>query len=92
MNTLYQQLNQTQQQMPIGQKSSQLKNNDVFKKILNSSNPKELLNSMISSNPNLQLLMQSMNSSGMTPKQFFYTYAQQKGVDPEQFINSLKGA
>ena len=45
---------------------------------------------MISSNPKLQSVMQLMNSSGMTPKQFFYDYAQQNGINPDDFINSLK--
>ena len=35
--------------------------------------------------------MQTMQSSNMTPKQFFYNYAQQNGINPDEFINSLKG-
>ena len=66
------------------------RNNDLLKQFLNSSNPKELLNSLISQNPQMQTLMQSMNSSGMTPKQFFYSFAKQKGIDPDQFLSSLK--
>ena len=69
---------------------SSLSKNDLFKKFLNSSNPKELLNSLISQNPQLQNLMQAMNSSKMTPKQFFYSYAKQNGIDPDQFLSSLK--
>ena len=64
--------------------------NDLLKKFLNSSNPNELINSMISNNPRLQSVMQLMNSSGMTPKQFFYNYAQQNGINPDDFLNSLK--
>ena len=64
--------------------------NDLLKKFLNSSNPNELINSMISNNPKLQSVMQLMNSSGMTPKQFFYNYAQQNGINPDEFLNSLK--
>ena len=67
-----------------------LSRNDLLKKFLNSSNPQELLNSLISQNPQLQNLMQSMNSSGMSPKQFFYSYAKQNGIDPDQFLSSLK--
>jgi len=63
---------------------------DLFKKFLNSSNPNELLNSLISNNPKMKNLMQLMQSSGMTPKQFFYNYAQQNGINPDDFINSLK--
>ena len=69
---------------------SSLSRNDLFKNFLNSSNPKELLNSLISQNPQLQNLMQAMNSSRMTPKQFFYSYAKQKGIDPGQFLSSLR--
>jgi hypothetical protein len=30
--------------------------------------------------------MQLMRSSGMTPKQFFYDYAQQQGINPDEFL------
>ena len=66
------------------------KNNDLFKQLLNSSNPSEFLNSLISSNPKMQSAIQLMQSSKMTPKDFFFNYAKQQGIDPEQFINSLK--
>jgi hypothetical protein len=58
----------------------------MLKKILSSSNPNELVNNMISSNPKLQSIMQLMKSSGMTPKQFFYNYAQQQGINPDEFL------
>ena len=66
------------------------RNNDLLKTILNSSNPKELLNSLISNNPQMKNLVQAMQSSGMTPKDYFYTFAKQKGVDPDQLLSSLK--
>ena len=74
----------------LANQGSSLSRNDLFKNFLNSSNPKELLNSLISQNPQLQNLMQVMNSSRMTPKQFFYSYAKQKGIDPDQFLSSLR--
>ena len=91
MNSLFQQLQpQSQMRMPLNQGSLPSPRNDLLKQFLNSSNPRELLNSLISKNPQLQTLMQSMNSSGMTPKDFFYTYAKQNGIDPDQFLSSLK--
>lgn len=92
MNKLFQQLNRRPQ---MSLNNNQLQGslpskNDLLKKFLNSSNPNELINSMISNNPKLQSVMQLMNSSGMTPKQFFYNYAQQNGINPDQFLNSLK--
>jgi hypothetical protein len=44
---------------------------------------KSILNS---SNP-----VEAIQKMGMTPKQLFYRFAQQKGVDPDQFLNSIKG-
>lgn len=85
MNSLFQQLTKNQKSLP-----SQRNNNELFKKLLNSSNPNELLNNLIAENPNMKNLMQLMQSSGMTPKQFFYNYAQQNGINPDEFINSLK--
>lgn len=66
------------------------RNNDLLKTVLNSSNPKELLNSLISNNPQMKNLVQAMQSSGMSPKDYFYTFAKQKGIDPDQFLSSLK--
>lgn len=45
---------------------------------------------MISNNPKMNNVMQLMQTSRMSPKQFFYYYAQQNGVDPDQFINSMQ--
>ena len=39
----------------------------------------------------MQSLVQTMQSSGMSPKQFFYNYASQQGINPDQFINQLTG-
>ena len=65
-------------------------NNNLLQNFLNSSNPKEFLNNLISNNPNLKNVMNMLNTSGMSPKQFFYQYAQNNGIDPDQFLNSLK--
>lgn len=56
---------------------------------MKSSNPMEAIQNMASQNPKLQNALSMLNSSGMTPKQFFYQYANSQGVNPDQFINSL---
>ena len=88
MNNLYQQLNQNQQNSQKSFIPNQ--KNDLLKQLLNNSNPSELLNSLISNNPKLQGVMNLMQSSKMTPKDFFYFYAKQKGINPDQFLSSLK--
>ena len=71
-------------------KSLPLKNsNSILSNFLNSSNPNDFLQKMISNNPKAQNVMQLLNSSGKSPKQFFYQYAQQQQINPDQFLNSL---
>ena len=57
---------------------------------MNSSDPHSFIQNMVANNPQLKNVMQLFQSSGMSPKQFFYQYAQQQGVNPDQFLNSLK--
>ena len=76
------------QQAP--QKLLQSKNKALLQNFLKSSNPTQMLQNMIQSNPKMQNIMQLFNSSGMTPKQFFYQYAEQQGINPDEFLNSLR--
>ena len=87
MNDLFRQLNQ-QSNPNLGLFQS-VQQNNLFKDFLNSSNPSEFLKSIISKNPQLQNVVNLMQTSGMSPKQFFYNYATQKGIDPDQFLNNL---
>jgi len=59
-----------------------------IQELLKNSNPNSIVQTLLNNNPKMKNIMQLMNSSGMTPKQFFYQYAQQNGIDPEQFLNS----
>lgn len=44
----------------------------------------------LTNNPQLQQVMQMVKASNMTPKQYFYTLAKQKGVDPNTILNMFK--
>ena len=44
----------------------------------------------LTSNPQLQQVMQMVRASNMTPKEYFYMLAKQKGVDPNQILNMFK--
>lgn len=57
---------------------------------MNGSDPSALIQSMVANNPQLQNVIQLFQSSKLSPKEFFYQYAKQNGVDPDQFLNSLK--
>lgn len=93
MNKLFQQLQMpmTNQQAALSQKSlPSLKNNlNLIQGLLkNSNDPSSFIQNIIMNNPKMKNVMNTFQSSGMTPKEFFYQYAQKQGVDPDQFLNS----
>ena len=51
------------------------------------SNPQQMLNNMLQSNPQLQQVIQMSKGD---PKQAFYTLAEQKGIDPNYILDMLK--
>lgn len=63
----------------------------MIQQLASSKNPMQMLQNMAAQTPQGQAIMQAYQISGMSPKEFFYKYAQQKGVDPNQFLNSLQG-
>ena len=67
----------------------QTQKNNLLSNFLKSSNPEEAINALAKGNPQMQNVLQLFHNSKMTPKEFFYQYAKQNGVDPDQFINSL---
>lgn len=88
MNKLFNQLNPNQagtQQNP----KLPLSNNNL-KALMNSTDPQSFVQNIIKNNPKAQNLMNMFQSSGLSPKQFFYQFARNNGVDPDQFINNLK--
>lgn len=54
------------------------------------SNPMSYIQNLIKDNPKMQSVMQLFQTSQMTPKQFFYKYIQDNGMDPNQVLNSLQ--
>lgn len=53
------------------------------------SNPQAFVQSMMVNNPKAMEVMNAINACGGDPKAAFYNVAKQKGIDPEQFLNSL---
>ena len=82
MNNLYQQLNKTSQV----QNARSFLPNDNLKNFIslfkNSSNPQQLLNNLIKTNPQMRNMYSLIQSSGKSPKELFYTLSKQKGIDP----------
>lgn len=62
----------------------------AYKMLSGMSNPNAALQALAQKNPMMQQAMQLVNSSNMSPKDLFYSMAQQRGVDPEQVLNMFK--
>ena len=61
-----------------------------MKMLSTASNPQFALNQMLMSNPQLAQAFNLIRSMGGDPKTTFYNYANQLGVNPEQFMNKFK--
>lgn len=56
-----------------------------------SGDPMTMINQMARNNPQLQNVLQMVQANGGDPKTAFYKLAEEKGVDPDEIINALKG-
>ena len=62
----------------------------AYKMLSTMANPNAALQTLVQKNPMMQQAMQLVNSSNMSPKELFYSMAQQQGVDPNQILNMFK--
>lgn len=88
MSNLYQQIN------PQNQTNPQLQNNQGIQQIINMAksggNPMQMIQSIAGQNPQMQNMMNILNSGKMSPKQLFMNMANQRGINPNEIINMLK--
>ena len=63
---------------------------DLYKTMQSMSNPKNALTTLMQKNPMVQQAVQLINESNKSPKELFYSMAQQQGVDPEQILSMFK--
>lgn len=55
-----------------------------------STNPQAFIQSMMANNPKAVEITQLINAHGGDAKSAFYTLAKQKGIDPDEFLKSLR--
>ena len=65
---------------------------NMFQSVKNAQNPNAMIQSLMQQNPQMKQVMDVVNQYGGNAKQAFYAMAQQKGVDPDTIINSLKNS
>lgn len=70
--------------------NQQMTNLSQIYQIMNSPNPMVLFNQLAMGNPNLQPIANALKN-GANPQNLFFELCKQKGVDPNQFLEQLKG-
>ena len=58
--------------------------------IKNTNNPQQLLNNMAKQNPQISQIIQTLNTSNMTPKQLFMSMANKQGINPNDILAMFK--
>ena len=53
-------------------------------------NPQAAIQRLTQNNPAMKQAIDYVNANGGNPKEAFYKLAQEKGVDPQTILNSLK--
>ena len=53
-------------------------------------NPQAAIQQALQNDPRTQQVMDFINQNGGNAKDLFYKMAQQKGINPEEFINQVK--
>lgn len=53
-------------------------------------NPSMFVNNMLKNNPQYQEVLKYVNQNGGDAKAAFYKLAEEKGVDPEEFLKQFK--
>ena len=84
MNSLYQEMMGNQS---LPNNMNQLK--QVINMVRGANNPQQLLMNLANQNPQIRQVMNLVQNSGKSPKDLFYEMARQKGVDPNQILNTL---
>ena len=64
--------------------------NDIYKMIMNSNNPMQMFNYIANNNPRLAPAAQLLNN-GYSPQKVFEAMCQQRGINPQEFLNQLNG-
>ena len=86
-NSLYQSLNNNYNNLPNN-------NNNNIKQLIglfkNSNNPQQLFFHLMQNNPRIKNIYSMLQNSNKSPKELFYSLAQQKGINPEDVLQMLK--
>ena len=62
---------------------------NMIRMLKGANNPMGMFNNILSQNPKMKETIQRAQQYGNSPKEAFYKMAQEKGVDPDNFLHNL---
>lgn len=65
-------------------------NNNIMQMIMSGMNPQDIMQQIIRTNPQAQVILNQMQQSGMTPQQYVMQLAKQNNVNLNPIINTLR--
>lgn len=83
-NPIFSQFSQSPQQHIQQQPNTLL---DMFNTVKSSSNPNQVMQEMLSNNPQFQNVIGYINQNGGDARTAFYNMAAQRGIDPNSILN-----
>ena len=63
--------------------------NDIYKLLSQSKNPMQVFNELAKNNPNMAPINR-MLQNGLSPQEVFYSLCEQRGIDPQGFLNNIR--
>lgn len=64
--------------------------NNIMQMLMSGMNPSQIMQNVIQSNPQAQVILNQMQQSGMTPQQFVMQLAKQNNININPMLNMLK--
>lgn len=65
-------------------------NPNIFQMLMSGMNPNAIMQNVIQSNPQAQVILNQMQQSGMSPKQYVEQLARQNNVNLNPMLNMLR--
>lgn len=67
-----------------------MNNNNIMQMLLSGQNPNQIMQNIIRSNPQAQVILNQMQQSGMNPQQYVMQLAKQNNVNINPMLNILR--
>lgn len=65
-------------------------NNNIFQMLMSGMNPNQIMQNIVTQNPQAQVILNQMQQSGMSPQQYVMQLAKQNNININPMLNMLR--